>query len=353
MLPSRLLPARAALLAALLAPCAAPGEKAAHAPSPSPAAVTAPQPHATIAEFAPAAGRVAPGGRAVSSLRVRNEGPAAATFWVGYSVQDAAGAWHDVPSTAVAVDAGALSPPVRRAWSVPPAGAPGPFRVVMAVWDSPPETGTAARLASADRRDAFDLVPSTHAIQSHGWTAGAHRLGRGRLDPSHVIHQGTTARLVLPAGTYDGAQIATPERYATGSFRASMRTARAPGSLSAFFLYEDVPGDANDEVDVEVFNDGGGRALLSLWRDGELTRSSEVELGFDPGAAAHEYRIDLHGGSADFYVDGRLLRRWTEGVPDRPMKLMANAWWPTWLEGPPPAADVFTEVAAIRVSPLP
>jgi beta-glucanase (GH16 family) len=305
----------------------------------------------SLVDFHPAVGTVAPGDAAVSSLRVRNGGERAARVWVGYSVRDAAGAWHDVPSVVVDVDAGETSVPAALRWRVPPSAAAGPARVVMALWDAPPEGDAATRLDSADRPDALVVAPG--GDDAPGWAAGAHRLGRGLLRPGNVRADGDATRLVLPAGGFDGAQVASAVRYGEGSFVARMRTARAPGSLSALFLYEDVPGDANDEVDVEVFNDGSGRVLLSTWRDGQLTRSEERELGFDPSAAEHEYRIDWRPGEVRFLVDGRLLRAWYDGVPHRPMKLMANAWWPTWLPGAAPEAEAATVVRGLAALPFP
>lgn len=220
------------------------------------------------------------------------------------------------------------------------------------MWDAPPESGTATRLD--ERRIEVSGDPSgvpDEAIVD--WRAGDHDLGRGRLVPAHVTAADGRVRLRLPAGTCDGAQIASPQRHACGSFRAAMRAADAPGSLSAFFLYEDVPGDANDEADIEVMNDGSGRALLSLWCSGRQTQVVEVDLGFDPRAAAHEYRIDLVAGSAAFYVDACLLGRFADGVPMRSMRVMANAWWPRWLSGPQPEEDRFTEVDSIRILPAP
>jgi hypothetical protein len=308
-----------------------------------------------MAGFSPAGGTIAVGETAVSALRLRTRSATSARVWVGYSVRDAGGAWHDIPSLAVAVPAGDTVRAALR-WRVPAAAAPGPATVVMAAWDAPPETGTARRLLRAERVDAFVVAPARAAAGTAvvpAWTAGAHRLGRGRLRPANVRADGDGTRLVLPAGRPDGAQLASAGRHAQGSFRVRMRTARAPGSLSALFLYEDVPGHANDEVDIEVFNDGSGRVLLSTWRDGRLTRSEERELGFDPSAAEHEYRIDWRPGEVRFLVDGRLLRAWRDGVPHRPMKLMANAWWPTWLEGAPPAADAATVVRGLSAHPFP
>ena len=181
------------------------------------------------------------------------------------------------------------------------------------------------------------------------WVAGANSLGRGRFDPANVRAGDDGVRLVLPAGRLDGGQVVSAGRYAEGRFRAEVRVARAAGSLSALFLYEDVPGEANDELDVEVFGDGSRRVLLTAWVDGVRTRSAEHLLPFDPHDGVHEYGFDWRPGEARLVVDGRVLEHWSDGVPRRPMRLMANAWWPRWLEGGAPAEERWTLLARVRV----
>ncbi len=186
-----------------------------------------------------------------------------------------------------------------------------------------------------------------------GWTASTHRLGRGRFDADNVAWTEGGARLRLPAGRPDGAEVSSGECFAAGTFAVRMRAADAPGSLSAFFLYEGVPGEANDEVDVEVMNDGSGRVLLSTWADGVQTNAAEHVLPFDPRAGFHDYAIILAPGEVRFLVDGTELRRWTEGVPTRPMQLRASAWWPAWLQGDPPEDARWAEITAISMEPDP
>lgn len=302
-----------------------------------------------IVRFEPA-DRVARSGAAVSSLVVRSTVDQARTFWIGMSIQDPAGVWHDVPSHPVALPAGGESPLQPKTWMMPPelVAAGGSFRVVMAVWDAPPEGPGANRLAFADRPDAFVAASEAGVEGPLRWSSADHRLGRGRFEPENVLGVAGGTHLRLPAGRYDGAQVSSDRRMSAGTVRARMRTADAPGSISALFLYEDVPGDVNDEVDIEIFNDGSRRILLSTWVAGTQTRSVEQVLPFDPRAATHEYAIQLVPGSiVRFLADGALLAEWSEGVPSRPMKAMVNAWWPTWLTGQVPPEDRFTSVAEI------
>lgn len=183
------------------------------------------------------------------------------------------------------------------------------------------------------------------------WTASSHGLGRGCFDPANVVASEGGVRLVLPAGRCDGAEIASADRHSSGLFRARLRAADAPGSLTAFFLYEGVPGERNDEADVELFGDGSWRVLFTTWVDGARTNHAEHVLPFDPRAGVHDYAIALRPGEVRFLVDDVEMARWREGVPRRPMRVLASAWWPVWLEGGPPDGDRFALVESIDHAP--
>ncbi|HEX2204316.1 MAG TPA: glycoside hydrolase family 16 protein [Longimicrobium sp.] len=184
------------------------------------------------------------------------------------------------------------------------------------------------------------------------WTRSSHGLGRGCFDPANVAAPEGGVRLVLPAGRCDGAEIASADPYSSGLIRARLRVADAPGSLTAFFLYEGVPGERNDEVDVEIFGDGSRRALFSTWKDGAQTHLAERTLPFDPRLAVHEYAIALRPGEVRFSVDGVEMTRWRDGLPTRAMRVLASAWWPAWLEGAPPEEDRFALIESIGHTPL-
>lgn len=290
-------------------------------------------PRARIEGFQPAGGALLPGGAAVSTLRVVNTGTAGARFWVGYSVRGPAGDWHDVPATPIQLGPGERSAPVRRSWRVPRAPRPGPYRVEMAVWSAPPHEPRALRLAGAGRAGAFRVFrrhEAGAALRPPAWTAGEHPLGRGRVRARNTAFGRGGVHLRLPEGSCDGAEIRGAERVGFGSYAARMKAADAPGSITAFFLYEDVPG-GNDEIDVEIVHGPRPRLLVGTWVSGRQTNRDSVDLPFDPAAGFHEYGIDFHPGAVAVTLDGRELRRWTENLPRNPMRLMANAWWPVWL----------------------
>ena len=178
------------------------------------------------------------------------------------------------------------------------------------------------------------VVEEFHTWDPALWIAGDHPLGRGLLDPANVAAAGGTLALHLAAGRYDGAEIRSRDRVGHGSYTARLRTPYAPGSLSAFFLYQGVPGDQNDEVDVEIFNDGSRRIMFTVWTAGKEVHNVTRTLPFDPAAAFHDYRIEHASNRVRFVVDGRVMQEWKSRLPRNPMYVMSNAWWPNWLSGP-------------------
>jgi len=307
------------------------------------------QPAVRITAFHPPSGTRFPGDDAAARVRVRNDGPRAATLWIGYSVRDPAGRWHDVASRPVTLAAGEESAPIVRSWRVPADAATGPHRVVVAVWSAPPERPGSVRLAGADRHAAFTVfrrLDEFAALDTARWRRGSHPLGRGHVVPRNVAVEGGKLRLSLSADGHRGAELRSRTRHLHGSYAARMRAAPVPGTITALFLYQDV-AEGNDEIDVEIVNVPPARIILATWVGGEITNRAELPLPFDPAADFHDYRIDFHPGTVAFLVDGVELQRWTRGLPTRPMRLMVNAWWPRWLTAPPAATGV-AEVDWIR-----
>ena len=165
------------------------------------------------------------------------------------------------------------------------------------------------------------------------WVPGDHPLGRGWFNPENVSHGSSTLLLTLPAGSYDGAEIRSASRVQFRNVEVRLRTPQARGSISAFFLYELVQR-RNDEIDIEILNDGSRQILFTTWVGGKQTNHVEHTLSFDPAAGLHDYRIEWSRGRVRFLVDGMLMQEWTAGVPRDAMYVMSNAWWPTWLSGP-------------------
>ena len=310
-----------------------------------------------IVSFHPDTRTLRPGDTANSELVLRNYGRNARQVWIGYSILDPDGRWFDIPAHSVTLDPGETSSPQTKHWRVPqePPPAVGTYRVVMAVWTAPPGAEGAQRLATADRRNAFRVQwDGGPLIDEPGgvWRAAEHRLGRGRMRPEQVLVSGAGFRLRLLATSCDGAEVRTIEHYHFGEYSARLKTPDAPGSLSAFFLYADVSG-GNDEIDIEIYNDGTRQATLTAWVEGKKTRKAVVPLPFDPAAEHHNYTIRWLAKELVMLADGVRIGRWTGGYPRRPMRVIANVWWPVWLPCDPPATDRELSAEWIRLAPLP
>lgn len=298
-----------------------------------------------IVDFRPENGTLVPGAVAESGLAIENDGPTR-MLWIGYSVEDPAGRWYDVEPHSIEVVHGGRSLPQRKQWTVPTSPLPmgGEYRVVMAVWSAAPGTEGAQRLASVERRASFRVdVASVPFGPSGAWQRGDHRLGRGRVDPSLATAVDSGFQLSLSPNGRDGSEVRTLDRLHFARVSARMRTPNAPGSLSALFFYADTPG-GNDELDIEIYNDGTRRAILTAWVAGKRTRGADILLPFDPTAAHHEYTIDWTNDAVAFFADDKQLARWPNRFPKEPMRLMVNLWRPTWIDGDsigdPPTLDV-------------
>lgn len=151
---------------------------------------------------------------------------------------------------------------------------------------------------------------------------------------------------MAPAGTLNGGEIASKELYKYGSYSAEIKVPDAKSSITGFFLYEEP--DFEKEIDIEIFNDSSGSILFTTYSNGEETNNVKKKLPFDPTADFHEYRFDYYLDRAEFYVDGGLMHSFKEGLPEDPMNLYVNAWFPTWLSGEKPETDSYTYVEWLR-----
>lgn len=305
-----------------------------------------------IVAFEPPSGAYRAGDTVVSAVEIKNTGAEDGTFWIGYSVRDETGQWHDSPARRVSLQPDEESGPRRGAWEVPdnPPPPSGPYEVVMAVWSGRPGEESSARLAEVRRKDAFRVVglrEEFRALDTSLWEVPpAKDLGRSRLDPENVRVESGRLRLKTPAGTLEGGEIGSKDLYQYGSYRARIQVADAPSSITGFFLYKEP--DFENEIDIEIHNDPEGRILFTTYAGGKETNNVEKDLPFDPTAGFHEYRFDLTPDEARFYADGELLHTFRDGLPQEPMRLLINSWFPTWLPGEEPAADRYTYVDWVR-----
>ena len=197
--------------------------------------------------------------------------------------------------------------------------------------------GGRGNVGGGDGDSDAPLVENFDLWDPSAWIPGDHPLGLGFFKPENVSHRGTKLLLTLPAGGYNGAEIKSASPVQFRDVEVRLRTPRAPGSISAFFLYEFVQSK-NDEIDIEIFNDGSRQILFTTWVDGVQENSVQHTLPFDPAVRSHNYRIEWSSSQVRFLVDGVLMHEWagagTEDVPQDAMYVMSNVWWPTWMSGP-------------------
>lgn len=315
-----------------------------------------------ITGFRPAAGTYRRGEKVRSELRVKNNGAETRAVWVGYSVRDAAGAWHDADCTGpVSVAAGSVSEAIRLAWIVPDEKkfAGGHFLVRMAVWSSRPGSPGAERLGCAEKASAFyasnrlaDKKISISGIKFKVTPEKAKPQGnRGKLMRKNAGAAGGSAELTFARGSFDGGELQSASYFSYGTFTASIKTPGASGgnaaaafveppfrlkSVTGFFLFDPV---SEDEITVELFNDGSKRIWFSAFCRGEQTAHSEAVLEFDPAGDFHDYAIDYSPARVDFLVDARIvcsLPGAAERIPAAgKMKIFFNSWFPSWKEFKP------------------
>ena len=196
-------------------------------------------------------------------------------------------------------------------------------------------TGT-AKAEGTSFRDDFVVFDSSR------WIKSVHVLGLTDFDPENVVVNSERLGLKIPALTTNGAEIESMEYYGYGTYKARIKTANAPSSITGFYLYRSP--DFYAEIDIEIYNDGTGTVDFVTYANGQKTHIKTKLLTFNPSADFHTYRIDYNPGVVQFYVDGNLQQTWTDGVPDASMKLLVNTWFPSWLEGLPPLTNRFTRV---------
>ena len=187
------------------------------------------------------------------------------------------------------------------------------------------------------------------SLDSRTWLVSNRAFGHGYVDPANVSVRNGQLGIELPANRLDGGEIRTRSLYQFGLYRARMKLAEAPSSLTAFFLYR--APDYQQEIDIELYNDSSGRVMFSTYSGGSQTNTRTMLLPFDPTADYHEYGIDYRSGSVRFLVDGMVMQTWSTGVTRSSMNVFVNAWFPSWLAGEVPLTDRYTYVDWVDFTP--
>lgn len=301
---------------------------------------------ADITAFEPSAEALPGGSSTTASAQVKNTGAEGRGFWIGYSVQDPNGEWHDAPPSEIELQPGEESG--TRELSTEPLETTGYYKARVSVWDAGPESGAErARLADREVESAFKIYQEREdfegsELDNATWSATDRELGRGDIVSENVYVEDGQLRLALPADTLDGGELQSTELYGPGFYAARIKVPDVPSSITGFFLYQ--PPDYESEIDVEIFNDPSGKVMFTTYADGAQTNTETLELPFDPTEDFHDYAFFYGKGSVTFYVDGVPMTTYEGGLPDKPMRLYVNAWFPDWLGGEESGSDGYINV---------
>ncbi|KAI3547183.1 hypothetical protein CABS01_00182 [Colletotrichum abscissum] len=172
-----------------------------------------------------------------------------------------------------------------------------------------------------------------------------------------LVESATTNGLV-PGAEIDSAR----QDVQYGSFRAMMKIPDVAGTCAAFFWYHNDTQEIDMEFLTREFNSSNNtypvnivlqsRASLEKGYNAVDTGNFfKVNLGFDPTAAFHEYRIDYLPNAVTFYADGKVLGSMNgSAVPTEGGHLILQHWSngnPLW-SGGPPKQDAILTVASVR-----
>jgi hypothetical protein len=274
----------------------------------------------------------------LASAGMRSTATVRYTYWMGYSVKNPKGEWYDAPAIPVELTPGQDSG--ARGFTTKPLSIPGLHTARTAIWtDDPADKDAGAALLDKSEttfrvyqeREDFD------SLDPDRWKKDENKLGRGQFQSDNADTKDGNLRLKIPKKDFDGAQISSEKKYGYGSYTARIKVPDAPTSITGFFLYE--PPDFQSEVDIEIHNDPKGKILFTTYADGEQTHTRTMDLPFDPTKKFHDYGFEYRKDEIIFHVDDRPMTTFEEGIPDRPMNLYVNTWYPQWLAGKETSQD--------------
>jgi GR25 family glycosyltransferase involved in LPS biosynthesis len=141
------------------------------------------------------------------------------------------------------------------------------------------------------------------------------------------------------AHEYTAASLVSKRAHLYGRFEATLKPARAPGVVTAFFLHRNDPWQ---ELDIELLGRDTRKVLLNVYfnpgdpgtRCNYGARGTPVvlDLGFDAAEDYHRYAIEWEPHEIRWFVDDHLVHArgvWEPTpVPDLPMGLHCSIWPP-------------------------
>jgi len=127
------------------------------------------------------------------------------------------------------------------------------------------------------------------------------------------------------SGEYESLQSTT-----YGCYSGRMKAVSHSGVVSSMFTYN---ADPWDEIDIEFPGKDTTMIQTGYFVGGRLDTDSDgnnieqIPLGFDASKDFHVYQIEWNKDSIAWFVDGKEIRRASDGpMPSAPSQLMANLW---------------------------
>lgn len=164
---------------------------------------------------------------------------------------------------------------------------------------------------------------------------------------------------------YTAASLASKQSHQFGRFEATLKPARSPGVVTAFFLHRNDPWQ---EIDVELLGRDTTRFLANVYFNpgdpgtqcnfGNRGTPIVIDLSFDAADDYHRYAIEWEPHEVRWFVDDELIHvrgLWEPSpVPHLPMKVYCSVWLPksTELAGELRSSDlpVSSDMRSIEIS---
>ena len=201
-------------------------------------------------------------------------------------------------------------------------------------------------------QQALDLVVSDNfkKVNTSRWAPQNHTFGcnETHFNPMNVqpLNGSNGLELKITGNAYGERQMSGAEiKYNEGStgekdekmfhygrFSAWIKTAKAPGTVSSFFLYRWSPWQ---EIDIEFVGNNTRKVQFNVfYSDDKITNINpygepvQVDVPFDTSEDFHEYTIEWAENEIRWLIDGKEYhRRYSQDrTPNVPLTLRMNHW---------------------------
>ncbi len=310
-----------------------------------------------------------------SSVVFKNISDSSVEVWLGHSVRDSGREWHDADYHGpFALAPGACAGPLNISWQAPDDGsfASGSFLARIAVWSAPPGADGSFRYDFADREKAFYVSNhnrmKTFKLSTYTFKATPDCFkpqgNRGKLVWKNVSRNESDGgiKFVFNKNSFNGGEAGSERFFSYGLFEAEIKTARMPKPIKAitgFFLFDP---ETEDEITLEIFNDGSHRLWLSAFIGGRQSAHLEKILPFDPSENFNTYAIDYNIDKIQFFINGQAAGSFINQTGavitprNKNMKIYFNSWFPSWKQFKPlleidtPAETGVTKIKNLKYS---